>query len=172
MDQPNISAFIVDRPPDAPSPQAFYPPPPPPVVFTAVPRADLVRPKKQDGTATVLAVLIALVVVAIIYVVFFRRRERGLVHELVASGWVLYTRPGCPYCVRQMDALGVKKYPREVVCIGSTSSASGTMSDSQGPLKCSNVNVFPYWHNTFSNATRTGLQSRADLERMARETRR
>ena len=126
-------------------------------------------PKGNGNSAALTALLIVLLVFAILYLCLQAQQCQGgrsLGNALASCGWVLYTRPGCSYCTKQMDALGEATYPKQVVCAGSAASASGTMSDSQGPYLCKNVPAFPFWVNEYTSATRMGLQDRKQLHQM------
>ena len=160
MDQSGISQFIIDRSDDSQNavastsaPQQFSPPT---TVYVAQ-----VRTALFSRSSSVLA---AILIVLLIVVIFYFARRRTLARNLAACGWILYTRPGCGFCTKQIMTLGVKTYPKQIVCIGSTS--LGGMSDSQGPYMCENVNAFPFWVNEFTNATRTGFQNREQLYQM------
>ena len=127
----------------------------------------------SNGGSILMALLIILLIVIVVCMLSMTFNRRGkkphsLARELAIRGWVLYTRPGCPYCTKQMRVLDVEVYPKQVVCIGKISSTSGTMPDSQGPYSCKNVEGFPFWVNEFTNVSRTGLQNRAQLEQMLR----
>jgi hypothetical protein len=178
MDSPTpqpLGQFIVDSPPAAP-PQQFYAASAPQQYYEAPAAAKAYKvvpiPPKGNGNSGVLtALLIVLLVVAILYLCLQAQQYQGgrsLGNALASCGWVLYTRPGCTYCTKQMDALGEDTYPKQVVCVGSAASASGTMSDSQGPYLCKNVPAFPFWVNEYTSATRTGLQDRKQLRQMLR----
>jgi hypothetical protein len=159
MDQPGIGQFIVDAP-SAPTPQQFYPAPAPAAVYVARPRSPV------RGGAIPAALLIVLLVVAILCICMQKRasgcRRRGLAASLAARGWYLYTRPGCSYCTKQLAVLNTAAYPKQVVCVGVQSSPSGV----RGPYTCMDVKAFPFWANEHTQATRTGLQNRQQLESM------
>lgn len=159
MDQPSgISQYIVDQ--AAQAPQQFYPPPPTATIYVAHPRA---APKQ--GVSLMTALLIVLLVVAIAYLVYYMyqgRHRRSLVRDLVASGWILYTRPGCGFCTKQMQALGVDAYPKQVVCAGAHP------ADSHAPVSCKEIGAFPTWLNTKTHEVSRGYKSRAQLKQMLR----
>ena len=131
-------------------------------------------PSAEQNPGPALAIVAAVVVLVLVLVAYaFNRSESeseekfapatdGLGGALAAAGWVLYTRPGCIYCEKQMDALGGAGYPKRVVCSG------GAPKDAQAPRPCSEVAAFPFWVNERRpELTRTGLQSREELRRMA-----
>lgn len=164
-----LGRFVIDSPPAA-GPQQFYAAASLPAkTYTVVP-----TPPKRNGNAGVFtALLIVLLVFAILYLglsALQYRGSRGLGDALASRGWVLYTRPGCAFCTKQVSALypgGTENvYPKQVVCVGDAASASGSMSDSQGPYLCKNVPAFPFWANEYTTATRTGLQDRKQLRQM------
>jgi hypothetical protein len=174
MDSPTpqpLGQFIVDSPPAAPPQQfyaaqaQYYEAPGAAKAYQVVPTP----PKGNGNSGVLIALLIVLLVVAILYMCLKAQQYQGgrsLGNALASCGWVLYTLPGCTYCTKQMDALGEATYPKQVVCGRST--ASGTMSDSQGPYLCKNVQAFPFWVNEYTSATRTGLQDRKQLRQMLR----
>ncbi len=172
MDPQPLGQFIVDTPPAAAQPQQFYTAAPPPQQYYEAPASAKAYkvvpiPPKGNGNAGVLtALLIVLLVIAIVYLAMQYWGGRSLGSALASCGWVLYTRPGCTHCTKQMTALGEDTYPKQVVCVGSAASASGSMSDSQGPYLCKNVPAFPFWVNEYTSATRTGLQDRKQLRHM------
>jgi hypothetical protein len=166
MDSPTpqpLGQFIVDSPPAAP-PQQYYEAPAAAKTYKVVP----ISPEGNGNSGVLTALLIVLLVVAILYLAMHYQGGRSLGNALASCGWVLYIRPGCPLCTKQMDALGEDTYPRQVVCFGSAASASGTMSDSQGPYLCDKVPGFPFWVNEYTSATRSGLQDRKQLRQMLR----
>ena len=76
--------------------------------------------------------------------------SRALAGRLAEQGWVLYTRPGCPFCENQMQVLG-GSYPRSAVCSGESVCSAGV----------------PTWSNAASGERRVGFQDAAALEKMA-----
>ncbi|MEI6568236.1 MAG: hypothetical protein WCR20_16275 [Verrucomicrobiota bacterium] len=135
------------------------------------------------------AIFLAIMVVLVVVVIFYlRMRKQKMIAKVIASlpahrwdsngqrlgaqlaeqGWVLYTRPGCPWCTKQMDVLG--NYPNLVVCDGS---ASGKVSpDAQkltGVLSCNSEKItgFPFWHNVKTGVMGSGMQSEANLRELA-----
>jgi len=135
------------------------------------------------------AIFLAIMVVLVIAVVFWMRmRKQKIIAKVLAEmpaqrwdsngqrlsaqlaeqGWVLYTRPGCPWCTKQMDVLGT--YPNLVVCDGS---ASGKISpDAQkltGLLSCNSDKItgFPFWHNVKTGVMGSGMQTEANLRELA-----
>jgi hypothetical protein len=90
-------------------------------------------------------------------------RRVVLAEALAADGWVLYTRPGCAYCSKQLAVLGVARYSKQMVC-GPGASALAPM----GPVLCKDVPVFPYWVNERTLEARAGLQHRRQLWGMLR----
>jgi len=166
MDQPEIAQFIVDRSgapqaANAPTPQLFYPSPPPAAIYVAQPR---VAP--YGSGPVVAALLVVLLAVTVFYLARQSRKERSLSRDLAACGWVLYTRPGCSFCAKQTAALGVKTYPKQVVCARAT--PLETVAGFQPPYACKDVKAFPFWANEFTGATRTGFQGREQLRQMLR----
>ncbi len=111
--------------------------------------------------AAAAALLVALLVVALLVVAAAAALRRpggsggdagaGPAARLAAAGWVLYTLPGCGYCARQLEALGVETYPAQVVC---------------GRGRCAGVGAYPTWKNTRTGEVRTGLQTAQQLGQM------
>jgi hypothetical protein len=163
---------------------------PPPAPPAAPPRA----PRKEEeeevfyyqeesrppsgGVGAGEVVLYGLLILAVVLVLFFALVPRGrvgagrrgfpLAEELAFAGWVLYGRPGCPWCARQLEALGTNQYPKMVTCEGEKGEYTGVLADGDIPLLCKNVQAFPLWVNATTGATRTGFQSVPQLEYMAR----
>jgi len=163
MDPQPINQYIV------PSRPAYAPqrPTAPPQGYAPAPLPGKQSPPRGGASPNVLtALLIVLVVVAILYLAMQYWGGSSLGNALASCGWILYTRPGCGYCDKQMDALGENTYSKQVVCVGGASSAAGTMSDSQGPYLCKKVPAFPFWVNEYTSATRTGLQDKKQLHQM------
>lgn len=89
------------------------------------------------------------------------RPSASLAGRLYDGGWVLYTSPTCSYCASQLSALG-GQYRGTVVC-------GGARLGGGIPLPgCDQVPAFPYWVNTNTRETRTGVQSQGELAAMAR----
>jgi len=137
------------------------------------------RPPSGGGAGAAEVVLYGLLILAVILVLFFALVPRSRVHggrggklplaeELAFAGWVLYGRLGCPWCARQLEALGTNQYPKLVTCKGDRAEYTGALADGEVPLLCKNVQAFPLWVNATTGATRTGFQSVPQLELMAR----
>jgi hypothetical protein len=126
--------------------------------------------RSPGGSYFMPAVVAALVLVLIVLLVA-RQTSQGLANSLAARGWVLYTRPGCPYCTKQLDELGLtgkKTYPRTVVC-GSAPALTGAGDGAKrAQPTCEAVSGVPFWFNVRTAASRTGLQNRKALEHMLR----
>lgn len=131
------------------------------------------------GAQMLKAFLLAMAVVAIVVViavVHLRRKARRFGRALAADltgarlaqlGWVLYTRPGCPWCDRQMAALG-GLYPAHIECTGDAAAVAAEIAKYPGAIACDDPKVvgFPFWFNTKTQDTRAGMQKPADLENM------
>ena len=146
MSDSDITQFVVDSP--AAQPQEYYTAPPPAVVYLAQPR---VYKEKKSSAWLLWAVLIVLIIVVAVAV----DRRRNLARRLANRGWVLYTKPGCGYCTRQLAELG-GPYPRQIDCSGTN------------PL-CAHISSFPTWVNSRTRDTRVGLQSREELLAMLKQ---
>jgi hypothetical protein len=172
----DITQFIVDKPSEdvsvstaSPTPQQFYPETPTaPVSYQPVRLVAATTETQTRLPFTVVALIILLII--LIIVVLHRLlspewKKRGLAGALADREWILYTRPGCGYCTKQMDVLG-GGYSKRVVCVSGASTAAGSMSELEGPLKCKEVSGFPTWVNARTGKVKTGLRDRAELDAM------
>jgi hypothetical protein len=134
------------------------------------------EPPPDDGGGAASVVLYGLLVLAILLVLYFallpgrrrgRREDLTLAEELAFAGWVYYGRPGCPWCARQLEALGTNAYPRMVTCSGGSGRYQGAMAQGSPPIPCSKIGGFPFWANELTGATRKGYQNEAQLADMA-----
>lgn len=117
--------------------------------------------------ALVRTLTIAILVVLALLLIVYAMAPRDLALRLARRGWVLYVRDGCGYCTEQLRALG-GHYPKTVEC-----TSGGKLVKSycdNPPFKCSSVSGFPYWYSTATKETKTGLQSKKTLEKMAAQT--
>ena len=132
------------------------------------------------GSAQMLKILLLsmaiVVIIVVVAVVHLRRKARrfgrALAADLVGArlaqlGWILYTRPGCPWCDRQMAELG-GIYPAHIECTGDTAAVAAEVAKYPGAIACDDPKVvgFPFWLNTKTQDTRAGMQKQADLEQM------
>jgi len=112
-------------------------------------------------------------VLIVIVVVHVKRKARQVVRtisddltslKLAEQGWVFYTRPGCPWCTKQLAACG-GAYPAVVECNGSPDAAKKF----PGALSCDDPKIvgFPFWYNTKTKDTRVGMQNEAALAALA-----
>jgi len=119
-----------------------------------------------------LSMIIVVVLIIVVYL-YLRRKARKFVHtiaedltslKLAEMGWVLYTRPGCPWCEKQLDLLG-GAFPATIVCPGTDAAKRFP-----GALSCDDPKVvgFPFWYNTKTKESRTGMQNVAALSALAR----
>jgi len=120
--------------------------------------------------------MVIVVVIVVVAVVHLRRKARrfgrAIAADLVAAslaqqGWILYTRPGCPWCDRQMAALG-GIYPAHIECTGDAAAVAAEVAKYPGAIACDDPKIvgFPFWLNTKTKDTRAGMQQLADLEKM------
>lgn len=81
---------------------------------------------------------------------------------LAARGWYFYSKPGCPWCSRQLEALG-GSYPNVITCAGAGAAVP------KGALACADPKItgYPFWYNVQSKESRTGFQDKAALAAMA-----
>lgn len=158
MAQPGLSEFIVESPaaasapasapaaaPAMATPQRFYPMPPPAAIFVASPKV-----KKSSNRLLIALVIVLVLVIAYAAMRFWKKKSLG--DHLASQGWVLYTKPGCGFCTKQLALLGAR-YPKTVVCSG------------QNPA-CKKIQAFPLWANVKTHKTRTGFQGQKQLEGM------
>lgn len=147
MDQGGIARYIVPA-----NSQQFYSAPEGDTVYVALP-----APRRRKRTSAFVTALLVVLLVVLIAWLFQRHRRAKLASRLARDGWVLYTRPGCGYCTKQAAVLGVKKYAREISC----------QLGSKG--LCDKIKGFPHWYNMRTHASRTGLQTRRELEDMLKK---
>ena len=107
----------------------------------------------KTQSAALLVALLAVIICIIVYCI--RVPDSGLADKLAADGWVLFTTPGCSFCVKQLRVLGLARYPSQTECGGASA-----------PAGCKKIAAFPFWVNTKTSETRTGLQSAAQLREM------
>jgi glutaredoxin len=119
----------------------------------SIDRYIVVRPQGRSHPFLVaaLVVVLVLIVIGVASAQLVRRDGSGKVIRdwLHRAGWVLYTRPGCPYCAKQLELLK-GSYPQTVVC-------------SPGDSRCAGITAFPTWVNPNTNQKAVGLQSYAQL---------
>jgi hypothetical protein len=109
-------------------------------------------PAVNRTTTLVIAVLTFLLIMVIVCLWRTGGTVRG---QLENAGWVLYTKPGCPYCVRQMETLG-GSYRNKVTCGAASSDPAG----------CAAAPGYPHWVNSITGKTVSGYQSQAGLKAM------
>lgn len=114
------------------------------------------------GTAVLVAFLI------IYAVAIAPSMARNIARDLGRQGWVLYTRKGCPACVRQRALLDDFDGLRHVEC---TQGKNSQQVDgiSSPPLKCGDpaIVAYPFWANAITGETRVGYQDMHSLKSMA-----
>ena len=133
----------------------------PKIYVQAAPQA----PSDSSGSSGLILALLIIAVVIIGY--YYWSRSKGgssLAKDLASCGWVLYMMPGCGYCHKQMDVLGVKVYPKQVVCKGGMPASPGT--NYKGKMDCGAIKAYPHWENEKTGETRTGLQTTSQLQSM------
>lgn len=106
---------------------------------------------------------VVLLIVYILYVLY--RYYSSLEGRLARAGWAVAYRRGCHYCEQQKKLIpgfaNVLLYDADGVLVHSAlHNAPETV-----PRQWRGV---PHWFNTETGATRTGFQSKKDLEHMAR----
>jgi hypothetical protein len=163
MDPQPIGQYIVSTSPGNAPQQGNYAASPPRGYYAA-------SSGKKDSSGSnnaLMALLIVLVVIAILYLTMRTSAGVYLGDALASCGWVLYTTPGCIYCDKQLAIFGRGSYPAQGVCMADP---SGRMPDTPGPgmYSCSKIPAFPFWVNTKTAATRTGLQDLSQLDQMLR----
>lgn len=162
---PPLTEYIVSRDPPEPAfrPAVYFPPPPAPTVYVAPRPAP--GPKKATLLACILQALLIVLVVVIAVCLLWPGGRRGLAGALAARGWVLYTRPGCSFSDAQLEVLGVRRYPKQVVCLGEAAKLAPGV---RPPYPCRDVPAFPFWANEYTSASRVGLQEKSELREMVR----
>jgi hypothetical protein len=143
-------------PPPAPLPRAYYPGP-----AGASEGGGSDRKKERLLNAALLAVAVLLVLL----VVYHLAAPRTLGARLDRGGWVVYYRKGCGYCDKQKALLsGFSKF----IETDQAGKLVGGYTDAPPlPLKSPEIKGYPFWYNTRTRASKMGLQSAADLEKMA-----
>lgn len=120
-----------------------------------------------------LSMIIVVVLIVVVYM-NLRRKARKFVHtiaedlnslKLAELGWVLYTRPGCPWCEKQLEVLG-GTFPATLICGPGTDAAKRF----PGAISCDDPKIvgFPFWYNTKTKESLTGMQSAATIAALAR----
>ena len=111
----------------------------------------------------VMFVSVILIIIVIIYYAY--QKLNTLEDDLEKSGWTVYSRVGCPYCVKQMDLIPDFKNYVQYSQNGSKILHSYTKSP---PKKFSDLKGVPFWYNTKTGATRTGFQDYESLNNMVK----
>jgi len=111
-------------------------------------------------------IAVAVVLVVVLAVCVYQRHFAGLADRLGASGWLLFTMPGCHFCSEQTAVLGIA-YPGTVVCSSDRAVQVDAVGDNREEPLCADMDGFPTWYNARTKEKRSGLQSRTDLEKMA-----
>lgn len=173
--QEGILAYTQPTPSGAPSPYPY--PPAGPAPYSApysmpsayYPGAYSYKKKKSgNGMSIAICILLLLLVVWLLY---YMSPARVLTRRLIRAGWVLYTKPGCPYCVRQESILK-GKFWKKVSCPRKGGAVISISNDDSftPPLQCDDPSItgFPYWYNQFKpTKSSAGLKSWAELQKMA-----
>jgi hypothetical protein len=107
----------------------------------------------------------AIIVVLVLIILYYLFRPH-IATRLAKEGWVLYTMEDCVFCVKQLWELGSVTYPLHVKC-GKNKKLKAAYGTTP-PIPCSKVTAFPFWYNAKTKETRTGLQTRSELRKMAR----
>ena len=146
MENAPITDFIVPR---TVRPSVYY-----------VPGSGGLRNLTSTKGATVIrclrAILVVLLILVIFCMVYFGCSGRALSAKLCKSGWILFVRPGCSFCDKQLRALGGNPFPRQITC-GASAGASKA---------CSKIPAFPFWINSRTGDTRVGFQNQIRLLEM------
>lgn len=116
----------------------------------------------SSNAGTILFVVIILIIIVLIYYAY--KTVQNLEGKLEKSGWTLYSRVGCPYCVKQMDLIPEFKNYVQYNKDGSKVIHSYTKSP---PLSFKDLKGVPHWYNTKTRDTRTGFQDYQSLTEMA-----
>jgi hypothetical protein len=115
------------------------------------------------STTRVLVIAMAIVLVIILLCSVMAPRRGSLSHRLAKHGWVLFVRDGCGYCTKQMHELD-GHYSAVVECAPGGKLVKSDVPNP--PFTCSQITGFPTWYSTKTKETKTGLQKKADLEKM------
>ena len=83
---------------------------------------------------------------------------------LASAGWYLYTRPGCSWCHKQIDALG-GSYANRIEC----GKDGASPAPPAGAPACTDPKIsgYPFWYNATTGQSRTGFQNSEALLSMA-----
>lgn len=111
----------------------------------------------------VMFVSVILIIIVIIYYAY--QKLNTLEDDLEKSGWTVYSRMGCPYCVKQMDLIPDFKNYVQYNKDGTKILHSYTKSP---PKQFSDLKGVPFWYNTKTGATRTGFQDYESLNHMVK----
>ena len=106
---------------------------------------------------------IILIIVVIIY--YAHTTLQNLEAKLEKSGWTMYSREGCPYCVKQLAIIPDFKNYVQYNKDGTKIIHSYTKMP---PIAFKDLKGVPYWYNTKTQATRTGFQDYQSLTKMAK----
>lgn len=159
--------------PAAPAPAAptYYPPSPyyPSSMPSAYyPEAYAYHKKKKSDSGLMIATCVLLLLL-IIWLLYYLSPARVLTRRLVRAGWILYTKPGCPFCVRQ-EAVLRGKFWKKVTCPGKGKELNlYAMTDNAISCDDPSITGFPYWYNHLRpGRSSAGLKSWSELQRMAK----
>jgi len=123
----------------------------------------------------------ALMIVIVVLVIYYIAMPRGPVVKsckkmLVKTGWILYTRKGCPWCHKQMDALG-GSYKKHVECPSNAPPPTPAelaaayqifAKTIDGALLCGDPKItgYPFWFNSKTGESVVGYQDEEKLAMM------
>jgi len=116
----------------------------------------------SSNLGNIMFVSVILIIIVIIYYAY--QKLNTLEADLEKSGWTVYSRVGCPYCVKQMDLIPDFKNYVQYNQNGTKILHSYTKSP---PKQFSDLKGVPFWFNTKTGATRTGFQDYESLTHMA-----
>ena len=115
------------------------------------------------------ALLVALIIVIIFCLwrmsMTMTKKNAGFSTTALAdSGWYLYTRPGCSWCHKQLEALG-GAYKNRIDC----GADGANPAPPAGAPACNDPKIsgYPFWHNLKTGQSKTGFQNLTELSAMA-----
>ena len=119
--------------------------------------------------ADMIQTVLLIIVIFAIYMIWQSRSAgkaaQAPAQALAVRGWYFYSKSGCQWCSRQLEALG-GSYPNVITCAGA---AAHTVPVPKGALACTDAKItgYPFWYNVQSKESRTGFQDQAALAVMA-----
>lgn len=145
-------------------------------IFPDTPGADI-DPETKKQMIMLFQALMIVIVVLVIYYIWMPQGPavKSCKKMLEKAGWMLYTREGCPWCHKQMEALG-GSYKKHVLCPSTPAPSPADLAEAykifaktiDGALLCGDPKItgYPFWFNSKTGESVVGYQDEEKLAMM------